>query len=47
MTNREWLESLSDEDMAKFLNTTSLFMCTYTKAILQWLQEKHKETDDD
>ena len=55
MTNREWLENLSDEELAETLNFCAVCaMCAYrnvrfcsenicSKGITQWLREEHKE----
>ena len=52
MTNREWLENLSDEELAETLDFCTV--CSYrdvrfcnnnicSKGITQWLREEHKE----
>lgn len=54
MTNREWLENLSDEELAETLDFCAV--CAYrdvrfcnnnicSKGITQWLREEHKEND--
>ena len=57
MTNREWLESLSDEELAK--NLVSCKYCIYRvscreypitrgcyRGHYEWLQAEHKEKED-
>lgn len=52
MTNREWLESLSDKELAEKINRTLLncremcmgccpFYCI--RSIMDWLQSEHKD----
>lgn len=59
MTNREWLESLSDEEFVEIMiyscrscvGDGSLEKCQRQPSCkdgkLKWLQEKHKETTND
>lgn len=55
MTNREWLENLSDEELAETLDFCTVcarkntrFCCdniekTCSKGVQEWLQQEHKE----
>lgn len=55
MTNREWLESLSDEELAETLYSCTVcarkntrFCCdniekTCSKGVQEWLKQEHKE----
>ena len=54
MTNREWLENLSDEELAETLDCCTV--CVYgnvrfcsenicSKGITQWLRQEHKDND--
>lgn len=57
MTNREWLESLSDEKLANYINNCKFCaykdipQCYDTKTCvlghIEWLQAEHEETDDE
>ena len=54
MTNREWLESLSDEELAKRM--TGCVKCSFCDVChgdyncdvghLKWLQTEHKDKED-
>lgn len=44
MTNRQWLESLSDEELTKFLHSTGEFLTSLPYHHLKiWLQSEHTE----
>ena len=53
MTNREWLASLNDEDLATALETLDCDACVYTKdnccgrrcheGFVLWLKAEHEE----
>ena len=55
MTNREWLESLSDEDYAKVVTAKVIklhyhygdYLFTLLEDFEKWLQAEHKEENDD
>lgn len=57
MTNREWLESLSDEELAKFIENAhrdNCYACDFRsnicagdclEGIQHWLQSEHDDED--
>ena len=55
MTNREWLQSLSDEEVARFIHTSCPHdYCEWScsadndclACITKWLQAEHKEVSE-
>lgn len=55
MTNRQWLQNLTDEELLKYLNIPCLEIrnskcpegLTCKNCQIKWLNDEHKEDDND